>query len=352
VKINNAALDIWNDDIVLRGTVDPDSFGLLQIADYQREMLTQAKIDHLKKGHLKGTLPDIVLNLRDSMAYREMGDAFYLTGDVYIVDGQQRVESGKQLMADPEYPGFNPRLGVRVHFGHDAAWELDLFDELNGSQTRLSSNINLRNLRAKLPVAKTMYNLCTDDRSFVLYRRVTFTQNAHIGELISATMFYKVVGMLHSHIGPGRGAKVTDLAEGLQKIMQTTGRNTYVSNIRTFFEALDSIWGVQHVAYRQTAVHLKLTFMLALAKVLSEHLEFWDGEKLVIDSSIIRKLKLFQTMDPTVMNLASSSGKAIDTLTYLMAEHINSGKRTRRLTRRNFMEPADTYACESDSEEL
>jgi hypothetical protein len=62
------------------------------------------------------------------------------------------------------------------------------------------------------------------------------------------------------------------------------------------------------------------------------HQDFWREHKLFVEADLVRKIKLFSTADPYVKELASTRGAAMNILRGLMIEHINSGKRTRRLT--------------------
>jgi len=63
--------------------------------------------------------------------------------------------------------------------------------------------------------------------------------------------------------------------------------------------------------------------------------DFWHDNVLFVGTDLQRKLKTFPvTTDPTIAQLAGASGKGRDMLLQLMIDHINSGKRTRRLTAR------------------
>jgi len=333
IRIINAALDEWEGDLVLRGSIAPESLPDLDIAEYQREVLSPAKIDRLKVAHLaRVRFPDVELSNR-GLSYKERGGVFFLADGVFVVDGQQRIVSAIQAM--DERPDVLPHLGAVIHFGHDEAWERKRFEVLNLTQTKVSSNVTLRNLRHEVTVAQVIYRLSTADKSFVLYGKVTYGQNPAKSDLLSAVMLFKTIGMLHSHIGPGRANNAKELTAGLEQIMTTTGRNTFINNVRLFFEVIDDAWGVQRVAYRRTAAHLKATFLTALARLFSEHEDFWAEETLQVSAPIIRKLAKFPMDDPTVMALASSGGKATDHLFHLLVEHVNSGKRTKHLKRRN-----------------
>lgn len=46
----------------------------------------------------------------------------------------------------------------------------------------------------------------SQNKGFILYSRISWEQNMKRGELISALTLAKAVGMLHSHIGPGRSS--------------------------------------------------------------------------------------------------------------------------------------------------
>lgn len=339
IKIVNGALHDADDQIVLRGVIDPSSLSNLHIGPYQRETLQPAKIAKLMDAHRFGRVPDVELGMRGER-FIERNGVFYLQDPVFIVDGQQRCTAANRLMQLE--PSAAPCIGALIHFGTNERWERERFDILNLTQTKLSSNVTLRNLRHDYTVVDTLYKL-THDRTFVLNERVCWDQNMRRGQLISAVLFFKVVGMLHSHLGPGRSNNVVDLARGLQKIYDEIGKTTFVANVRAFFDTIDTCYGVKSVAYSSAAVQLRQVFMLALAKLFTEHTSFWkDESKFFVEAPLIRKLSMFPVTDPTVQSLASSSGKALDMLFTLFVEHVNSGKRTRRLVRRGYVELVPT----------
>jgi len=346
IRIMNAALDDWEGDLVLRGTIDPAGLRYLQIAEYQRERLSQGKIEMLKDAHKNGErVPDVDLSHR-GLDYVEEDGEFFLVGETFVVDGQQRILSAAELIEeDPEAK--EPHIGAVIHFGKDEAWERKRFGVLNLTQTPVSSNVTLRNQRHDLAVAQVMYYLATGDTKFVLCGKVTYSQAPRKGELISAVMLFKTVGMLHSHIGPGRATNVVELTKGLEQILSVTGRNTFINNVRLFFDIIDAAWGVQRVAYRRSAVHLKQGFLLALAKLFSSHTDFWVGESLRVSETYIKKLTKFPLDDPSVTLLASSSGKATDGLLFMLVEHLETP--SKKLKRREGYSPAATSFEEEEA---
>ena len=113
---------------------------------------------------------------------------------------------------------------------------------------------------------------------------------------------------------------------------------------------VDEIWGIKDVAFREKATHLRGGFLFALALLFARHKNFWDEQRnLVVPADTRKKLGTFPIQDPTVIQLASSGTSVKVMLTQMLADHINSSKRTRRLVpfeamRREVMIPADPSA--------
>lgn len=329
IKMNHAALDeTLEGEIILRGRIDPDSLPLLQVADYQREVLPLTTITSIIEGFHEGSIPDIDLGMRGEK-YLERGPGFYLQNPVYIIDGLQRVSAARQIMQ--ENGGRLPRLGATVHFGTNEEWERDRFKILNADRTKLSSNVLLRNMRYDVEVVDLLYRLC-QDKTFVLHGRVNWQQRMRRSELISAVTLLKVSGALHAHIGPGKSSGIKELGAGAQKIMGRTGKNIFRDNVKTFFHLVDQCWGIQCITYSGGAPYIRSSYLMVLATVLSNHTNFWKENRLFIEAPLIRKIKLFPvSSDPYVASLCSATGKAKEILYNLIVGHINSGKRTRKL---------------------
>jgi hypothetical protein len=149
-------------------------------------------------------------------------------------------------------------------------------------------------------------------------------------ELLTALSFLKTVMRLHSKFGAGRYHAVSGLWQALPPMMSSVGHSTMAENVKTFFQLLDSTWGVRGILYKDRATHLKHGFLFALADVLSAYPEFWLGKSLRIDRDVQKKIGQFGLNDPNVRAMACSSS-SIGLLSRLIVDHINAGKRTRRL---------------------
>ena len=339
VKLINAALDeiaiakIGN-QIVLRGVLENDSFDLLQVSEYQREVLAQSKIMELVDAMKTGSVPDVELGMRGG-SFREGEGAFYLQDPVFIIDGLQRVTAVKHMLRLLGQEGVRPpRLGATVYFNTTEEWERERFKILNLYRAKLSPNVLLRNRRHDYSAVETMYNLATEDKTFVLKGRICWNQGMTRQELISAQTYLRVVGYLHSHLGPTRACRGEELTKGIQKVMSLVGRNIFRENIRTFFDVLDQAFGIRVVTFKEGAAYLKFTFMTCLAEIFSNHFDFWRENKLFVEADLIRKIKLFPLADPNVRNLCSAGGMANRLLYRLLVDHINRGKTSRRLKER------------------
>lgn len=347
IKVIHAALDEQHNEIILRGVIDPRSLHLLKVGDYQREKLTKSKIAALKKALRETGVPDIVLGVR-GQNFRTDGDVFWLDDDVYIIDGLQRVSAALELLEAGEEVDL--RLGAKFHFGTTHDSERAMFQRINLGQTKLSSNVTISNMRDEVPAADALWRL-SHNHSFVLAGRICWRQNKRTKDLITAVTLVKVAGMLHSHAGPGRSTNVVELVNGLQKIMNNIGRPTFVQNVKKFFELVDKAWDFKRVAYRRSAPYLRTTFLLELARVLSDHTNFWEDGKLVYDEGVVKRLFNFPIHDPEIVRLAGTTGTGAQFLYTRFVEALNAGRRGKhRLRPRKNM--YDVSADMEDVDEL
>lgn len=337
VKLIHAALDEDNGgDIFLRGRISPDSFIHLLVDDYQREaapLTSQSSIlSALKNG---GALPDIELGMR-GQSFTTLDDGSFLLHDpVYIIDGLQRVSTAIHYLT--ANPNAAVRIGAKVRVSTTKEWEREQFRILNTARAKVSPNVLLRNAREDSKAILMLYGITGNTRDFALHGRVSWSQRMSRTELISALTFAKVVGMLHSHKAAGRSNSVEELVAALDRSIEIVGMQNMRENIKHFFDVIDECWGVRRVQYKESAVVTKSQFLLVLARLISDHRDFWrqdDEKKLFIDATLRSKLAKFPLHDPTVMQLAGASGKARELLYAMIRDHINSGKRTKRLTSR------------------
>lgn len=348
IRIINCALDETpKGEIVLRGVVDQDSLVHLKVDDYQREAapLTALSsiIGALKNGE---TLPDIELGMRGHTC-SERDSTAHLKDSVYIIDGFQRVNGALHFLA--QNPGANVRLGATIHFGTTKEWERERFRILNTLRSKVSPNVILRNSKADSPAVSSLYSLSTSDKGFAMCGRVSWNQRMTRGEIISALTMLKVVGLLHSHKVAARSTRVDELVPALDKVADTFGINTLRANTKAFFELVDECWGVKRIQYREGAIYVRGTFLNVLARVISDHHDFWrqpDEKMFVVEASLRRKISLFPINDPQIISLAGGNGKAIDMLYILMRDHVNSGKRTKRLKSRR----GDTVSMDNNDD--
>lgn len=347
IKIVNAALDETPDGaIIIRGVIDPDSLHQLKVGEYQREVLPQSKIEDLVQAYMTGgRVPDIELGMRGHRT-RDHENTYYLQDDVYIIDGLQRVTAGKVLMQNGS--GLKPHLGVTVHLDTTEAWERERFRILNAMRSKLSPNVLLRNRRHDSQAVDSLFHLCSD-KQFVLYQRISWSQRKQREHLIDAMVFIKVVGALHSHLGPGLSQKVDELSRGLDKTMEAVGRTALRENIKTFFDVVDQAWGLRAIVYSDTSPHIRANFLRTLARVFSDHPIFWQETRLTVDRDTVAKLKPFPIRDPSVSSLASGSSTSAQLLYTLIVNHINSGRRTRRLVQRADARPFGLVPDETEA---
>lgn len=329
VKLIHAALDEGeNGEILLRGVIDPASLPHLQVAEYQREVQPLSKIRDLAEAFKNyGQVPDIDLGMRGGN-FLERDGAYYLQDAVYIIDGLQRRTGAEMAMKS----GFVPKLGATVHFNTTEQWEMNRFRVLNMTRVKLSPNVLLRNLRNQNAFVEMLYNL-TLESSFVLHNKVCWEQRMRREQLITALSLAKAIGALHESFSSGmRSSSHQSLSDSMLKLMNRIGRSTMKENIKTFWDVIEECWGLKTVHFKEGAIYLRLTFLLVLGELFSRHQDFWKDSKLFVPIDLRKKIATFPITDPNVANLAGTSGPARNLLYTLLVEHVNSGKRSRRLT--------------------
>jgi hypothetical protein len=334
VKITAGSLDetpLRGGTTILRGVIDPESLKHLQFDDYQREALPLSSLRKLTTAIQAGeVLPDIEIGMRGDRVHGGK-DTFYLQDDCYVIDGQQRVNACCNTLLQ----GGTVHLGAVIHFNTTKEWERDRFRILNSDRIKVSPNILIRNIRTEHPSIQTLYAM-TDaaNTGFCLAGRVCWSQKMNRGELITAMTMVKTLGCLHTHIAPGRASAFGDIAVQLDTIADKITLGMMKDNFRTFFDLVDQAWGVRTVKYKELSRHLSSNFLWTVARVLSNHTDFWknavDG-RLFIDADLKRKFGSFPLSDPGISQLMAAGGTAGNLLYDHLVHHLNSGRRTNRL---------------------
>jgi hypothetical protein len=347
VKIIAAALDETDSgEIVIRGVIDPATLNHIRSDDYQREVLPLASLTKLI-GALRcnGPVPPVVLGMRGE-DYSAKDGAYLLHNDVYVIDGLQRISAARHLILTQE--NLKPRLGATVYFNTTSEGERELFKILGTSAVKVSPNILLRNMRDESVGVHLLWELSRDPTS-CLSDRVCWQQRQRRDELITALILLKTSLILHSAFAPLNITNIDLAAETLSALVRDgMGKKIVYQNIRTFFEILDENWGVRLVTYKEGALHLHSTFMGSLAKVFARYSTFWDQDRrLFVSADLKRKLKLFRMNDPMVLSLIKNTSNRNESLVMLIADHLNSGRRTRRLVP---FKPADDNQIEDNEE--
>ena len=333
VKLVNAALNEVNGDIVAHGWLDIDSMGALKVDTYQREVLarTGGKKTALQSAvENDTTLPDIVLGMR-GQHYRTHGASMVLEDPVYIIDGLQRVFTLKQHAELHPDKAKLLRIGAEVRFDTDKQSEKELFHALNVLRTPMSPNVTLRNERDKNAAVLTLYGLSMSDEASPIKGRIQWNQRRSRGELMTALALCRVSATLHRHLGGANHTQLRSIANGLLKQSDKMGLRVFRNNVSTFFETIDECFGIRKIEFRQTATQLRTNFLLALSRLLSDHDNFWDGDKMVIDSATRRKLSSFPLGDPEIIRLSGAGTMAMPLLYSIVRDHLNKGKKINRL---------------------
>lgn len=329
LKVVNGALDELNGSIVLRGVIDPSCFGDVKVGAYQREEARASHIAKLVKALNSGArFPDIEIGIRGNN-YRERDGAFYVEHECFVVDGFQRLTAAKRFMAEDLKNQVH--IGALLHFGTTEDWERERFKTLNMDRARVSPNVILRN-EVDSSVVKALRSMSENDKEFVLRSRISWGQRMSRGELLGALLVMKTIGVLHTHSGPGIASRVEDLVASMDKTLNIVGANVWRANVRTFFSVLDQAFGVRTIAYRDLSAHIRGGFMFTLARVFADHQTFWDGQRLEVARHDVEKLRAFPIRDPGICAvIANSNSKANPLLYARLMQHMNSGRRSRKI---------------------
>jgi len=317
--------------LILSGRIDQNTLRFLQVdKDYQRDLSDRHDIfSALRDGVV---LPPIEIGVR-GQSYEADGPDYIIRDPSFIIDGWQRVGNGLRFI--DVVPGAIVRMFAIVYFGSTQEWENKRFDAVNKNRRTVSSDIHLRNSRADNMGLLTLYGLTTNTREFALYKRVCWSQNMQRGDLLKASILAKTAIRLHGHVVSLHSTNAEKIAHTLQRISDSVPLPIFRANVATFFGIINSCWPFSAIGH-QRATQLKGSFLNELARMFSDHTNFWDEDgRLVLSIDDKRKLAGFEIGNADIARLAGSGGAARKILYQLMCNHMNSGRRTNRLTLRH-----------------
>lgn len=341
IRLQRSSLDDLSGEIIAHGWLDIEAIEHLRVGDYQREILEAprgGRKSSLRVAIESGErLPDIMLGMRGEK-YTPRGTDMLLESDVYVVDGLQRISALRKHAADHPEDAKNILIGTEVRFNTTRETEKDLFTKLNVNRKAMSPSVILRNERNNSNGVATLYGLSMHDKTCAMLGKVCWDQQMHRGELCTALAFTKTCITLQRHTAQGgRHLSTLRIIPGiLDNQAAAIGLQNFRSNIITFYNVIDEVWGLRGIKYTDKATQTRLNFLIQLAAMFSDHEDFWEGKKLTVDASQKAKLKSFPIDDPTVIRLAGS-GSSVGLLLYrLLVDHMNKGKATNRylVTRR------------------
>lgn len=365
IHLTNAALDeiatSRGQQIVLRGVIEPRSLEHLKVDDYQREPLPLSALTRLWQALRDGeSLPDIELGMRgDQFDCGGKDGEYWLAGDVYIIDGQQRRNAALHILS--LMPDLKVRLGAMIHFGTTREWERERFKILNLDRSKVSANVLLRNMRHQSAAVLTLYGLCYNQPDFALFERVCWKQSQGAQELLTARTLTTVSAVLHSHRSPAFRNSLTQLIPALDRQAGFVKLDRWRNNIHTFFELIDECWGLRNVTFRDLSLQVRSGFLTQLALMISDHTNFWRGPyetEFWMDADWRKTLARFPLHDPTVVSLVGSGGgfggSQTSLLYSLLRDHMNKGRSANRLINRKDEQAANaprTFSDELPSED-
>jgi hypothetical protein len=331
--------------VVIRGELEPETLLGLQYDWYQRGKVNAKKIREMMDGIEKSAenFPDLTIGMR-GVAHDITNSEVILHDPTYIIDGLQRWTASVMLMEK----GVLPYMGCKVFLASDIDFELRMFRDLNSKRTSMSASVLLRNEKEYSRVAATLWGLARDPR-FALCNRVAWDQQVDKtlnGHLMRGVTLLDVVFILHSHVPTvtfQRGPVVKRLY-ALEKYIDAVGLQQVRENLTTFFDVVDEAWGIRNSQIKYNETFLTPGWLQTLAKLFSDHREFWRDTELSVSASLMRDLKRIRWTDQNLEMMARGNATAQEHLKSAFLDIINKGKSTGRLIDRYTLERAEMAA--------
>jgi hypothetical protein len=331
--------------VVIRGELEPETLLNLQYDWYQRGLVAPKRIKELMEGIEQSSenFPDLTIGMR-GQEHDITNSEVLLHDPTFIIDGLQRWTACIMLMEK----GLLPYMGCKVFLSSDINFELKMFRDLNSKRTSMSASVLLRNEKEYSRVAATLWGLAQDQK-FALCDRVAWGQmvdKSLTGQLLRGVTMLDVIFLLHAHVPTvvyTRGP-VHKRLYALEKYIDAIGLQQARDNLTTFFNVVDEAWGIRDSQIKYNATFMTPGWLQTLAKLFSDHREFWREAELSVSAPLMRDLKRIRWTDPGLEMMARGNISAHDHLKSAFLDIINKGKSTGRLVDRYTLERAEMAA--------
>lgn len=308
---------------ILQGMLDARSLALLKCDNdprtgYQRSVRPAQESGARALAQLacdRTQFAPLILGMR-GQRFTSNENEYWLHDPVYEIDGQQRIDAALKALT---HSGIATDLSVQVFFDTTREWESEKFLALHSNRWALAPSLLLRNNRHKCEMLSSLYGLTLSEKAFCLHQRVCWTQRKLKSELISALSFSKAVCRLHAHVADtaaGSATTVPTILPALSALRDIVGMTTVRDNARTFFELVNDCWGLRDIESKRNQPQTRDTFLLALARVLSDHMNFWRCDEkgrrnvLTVPRRLQERFKTFDLTNDEVIDATGSGGRA------------------------------------------
>jgi hypothetical protein len=316
---------------VLRGTLQPNYFGAIEVPTYQRLLMTGKKHDGLREALDPASgmgIPDDLLLCMRTGKFEVLGNGelFIPKAVLYTLDGLQRFGAA---MARLESGQTTIPFGVKILLQTDLDLEIDLFDQVNRLHTEVATHVHLRNAGTNATL-QALRKMSEDTLGFPTVQWDQW-RNRGASDYISAHMLYDVAVLLH---GFGQGLDIEGIIAALDDLTAEVGTEVLSNNVQAFFKVMDQITDNNNLTqYKRRAGMLR-----GMAMLFGRHQNFWRGNKLVVTKTEINSIRSIKW---TLFGEALDRSAAASSLRDRIAQQMNRLRTTNQLEPRTWREKQD-----------
>jgi hypothetical protein len=326
VRLSGAVVDSFPGmKTIVRGILNPQDSEFLQYEDYQRDYVSDRKIDNIRKGYNgDAAVPAIYAAVEGANYYRE-GLDIVVAEPVFVVDGKQRTLAAIREASLGKYP----YILMLIHLDTDYRWRRDEFKALNAPDNRTSvgASVTMRNEALDSTAVALIYKMTLDDLSFVMRGKIGWNQSMRVGDLVSGKTLCQSASLLHKHLRVYTSTNAEKLAAGLQQVADKIGLDSFINNIRTFYDIIERCWSIRDIVIKDGNPQVNTTWLFTASAFLSDHINFWDGDDLSLSRDQVTKLKAFPIHDTNIRRLCGSGSRNDSDLYTYLVKHFNHGAR-------------------------